>query len=123
MLTAESKDEAKKAELAHVRAQIDELDDKELHAAMQKYGGTFSVPPSSRCCYRRTPPLTVPPPFAVKAPETNNELTAPFPFNLMFETQIGPTGDFKGFLRPETAQGIFVNFGTSPISTALPPLM
>ena len=28
----------------------------------------------------------------------------------MFETQIGPTGTQKGFLRPETAQGIFINF-------------
>lgn len=28
----------------------------------------------------------------------------------MFAVQIGPTGDSKGFLRPETAQGIFVNF-------------
>lgn len=28
----------------------------------------------------------------------------------MFETQIGPTGQFKGYLRPETAQGHFLNF-------------
>lgn len=28
----------------------------------------------------------------------------------MFGTQIGPTGDKRGYLRPETAQGIFVNF-------------
>lgn len=28
----------------------------------------------------------------------------------MFDTQIGPTGQLKGFLRPETAQGHFVNF-------------
>ena len=28
----------------------------------------------------------------------------------MFPTQIGPSGTVKGFLRPETAQGIFVNF-------------
>lgn len=28
----------------------------------------------------------------------------------MFPTVIGPTGDFKAYLRPETAQGIFVNF-------------
>ena len=28
----------------------------------------------------------------------------------MFDTQIGPTGGLKGFLRPETAQGHFVNF-------------
>lgn len=57
----------------------------------------------------------------MKAPETGNDLTAPFPFNLMFETQIGPTGDFKGYLRPETAQGIFVNFGT-PHAAASPRL-
>jgi glycyl-tRNA synthetase len=28
----------------------------------------------------------------------------------MFETQIGPTGKATGYMRPETAQGIFVNF-------------
>lgn len=28
----------------------------------------------------------------------------------MFDTQIGPTGQLKGYLRPETAQGHFVNF-------------
>ena len=39
-----------------------------------------------------------------------NALSEPFPFNLMFATQIGPSGRFVGYLRPETAQGIFVNF-------------
>lgn len=48
--------------------------------------------------------------LGLKAPETNNELSPPYPFNLMFPTQIGPSGMQKGFLRPETAQGIFVNF-------------
>ena len=48
--------------------------------------------------------------FGFKSPITGNELTEPMAFNLMFPTQIGPTGDLKGFLRPETAQGIFVNF-------------
>ena len=48
--------------------------------------------------------------FDIKAPATGNELTEPFPFNLMFETQIGPEGNCTGYLRPETAQGIFVNF-------------
>lgn len=48
--------------------------------------------------------------FAMKSPLTQNELTEPMEFNLMFATQIGPTGLIKGFLRPETAQGIFVNF-------------
>jgi glycyl-tRNA synthetase len=31
-------------------------------------------------------------------------------FNLMFETTIGPGSDRPGYLRPETAQGIFVEF-------------
>ena len=31
-------------------------------------------------------------------------------FNLMFETQVGAEGTAKSYLRPETAQGIFVNF-------------
>ncbi|KAI8913173.1 hypothetical protein BC831DRAFT_490331 [Entophlyctis helioformis] len=46
----------------------------------------------------------------IRAPETGNEVTKPVLFNLMFDTQIGPTGQFKGFLRPETAQGHFLNF-------------
>mmetsp|Transcript_50555 Transcript_50555/g.56405 ORF Transcript_50555/g.56405 Transcript_50555/m.56405 type:complete len:720 (-) Transcript_50555:57-2216(-) len=33
-----------------------------------------------------------------------------FPFNLMFKTSIGPEGTSVGYLRPETAQGLFVNF-------------
>jgi glycyl-tRNA synthetase len=33
-----------------------------------------------------------------------------FPFNLMFKTSIGPEGTAIGYLRPETAQGLFVNF-------------
>lgn len=48
--------------------------------------------------------------LGIKAPATGNELTEPFPFNLMFQTSIGPTGQIAGFLRPETAQGMFVNF-------------
>lgn len=48
--------------------------------------------------------------FNMKSPSTNNDLSDPIEFNLMFGTQIGPTGLIKGFLRPETAQGIFVNF-------------
>merc|ERR1719495_676938 len=48
--------------------------------------------------------------YQIKSPLTNNELTDPIEFNLMFQTHIGPSGLTKGFLRPETAQGIFVNF-------------
>ena len=65
--------------------------------------------------------------FEIKSPLTNNPLTEPIgkyicrekvaenmnniaEFNLMFQTHIGPSGAVRGFLRPETAQGIFVNF-------------
>lgn len=48
--------------------------------------------------------------LAIVSPSSGTALSAPFPFNLMFETQIGPTGKFVGYLRPETAQGIFVNY-------------
>ena len=45
----------------------------------------------------------------------SRDLTEARPFNLMFRTSVGPvdTGDESGlvYLRPETAQGIFVNFG------------
>ncbi|GFX30832.1 glycine--tRNA ligase [Trichonephila clavipes] len=48
--------------------------------------------------------------FDMKSPNTGNDLSDALEFNLMFSTSIGPTGNLKGFLRPETAQGIFVNF-------------
>ena len=42
----------------------------------------------------------------------SRDLTEPRPFNMMFKTQVGPVPDPESFayLRPETAQGIFVNF-------------
>lgn len=48
--------------------------------------------------------------YNMKSPVTGNDLSEPIAFNLMFGTQIGPSGLVKAFLRPETAQGIFVNF-------------
>ncbi|KAM0684616.1 Glycine--tRNA ligase 1 [Mitosporidium daphniae] len=42
--------------------------------------------------------------------DLGNSLTPLSPFNLMFGTEIGPSGLLKGFMRPETAQGQFVNF-------------
>lgn len=41
-----------------------------------------------------------------------HDLTEPRPFNLMFKTTAGPVADEKNisYLRPETAQGIFINF-------------
>ncbi len=47
----------------------------------------------------------------LKSPE-GNELTPVRLFNMMFRTQIGPIDDTSAlvYLRPETAQGMFVNF-------------
>ncbi|NJO05703.1 MAG: glycine--tRNA ligase [Chloroflexaceae bacterium] len=44
--------------------------------------------------------------------QCEGKLTEPRPFNLMFRTQVGPLADDESYayLRPETAQGIFVNF-------------
>jgi glycyl-tRNA synthetase len=42
----------------------------------------------------------------------SRDLTEPRPFNLMFRTTVGPVADDEhyAYLRPETAQAIFVNF-------------
>ena len=49
---------------------------------------------------------------ALRCPDCNGELTDPRRFNLMFRTFMGPVEDTANevWLRPETAQGIFVNF-------------
>lgn len=47
--------------------------------------------------------------FGLKS-DLGNELTPVVKFNLMFGSDIGPTGLLKGYMRPETAQGQFVNF-------------
>jgi glycyl-tRNA synthetase len=48
----------------------------------------------------------------LRCPECGGELSEPRNFNLMFETHMGPVQDEGSsiYLRPETAQGIFVNF-------------
>jgi len=47
-----------------------------------------------------------------RCPECGGELTEPRMFNLMFKTSMGPVEEEAStvYLRPETAQGIFVNF-------------
>jgi glycyl-tRNA synthetase len=48
---------------------------------------------------------------SIKSPD-GNELGSPAYFNMMFKTQVGPLedGDSIAYLRPETAQGMFINF-------------
>lgn len=47
---------------------------------------------------------------AVKCPLCKGDLTAPRRFNLMFKTTVGAGSAKPGYMRPETAQGMFVNF-------------
>lgn len=76
--------EEKKEEIRLLMPKIDGMKPEELGALIRKY--------------------------EMKSPVTGNDISDPMEFNLMFGTSIGPTGQVKGFLRPETAQGIFVNF-------------
>ncbi len=46
----------------------------------------------------------------IKCPECGGKLGKVYEFNLMFRTSIGPGSKRMGYLRPETAQGMFVDF-------------
>jgi glycyl-tRNA synthetase len=46
----------------------------------------------------------------IRNPTTDGNLLPPVAFNLMFQTSIGPSSNMPGYLRPETAQGQFLNF-------------
>lgn len=46
----------------------------------------------------------------IGCPECGGELSSVYEFNLMFKTMIGPGNRMTGYLRPETAQGMFINF-------------
>lgn len=49
--------------------------------------------------------------YQLKNPKTKKgTLSKAYAFNLMFECKIGPMGDQKAYMRPETAQSIFCNF-------------
>ncbi|MDO5849936.1 MAG: glycine--tRNA ligase [Methanobacteriaceae archaeon] len=46
----------------------------------------------------------------IKCPECGGDLANIWNYNLMFKTEIGAKGDKVGYMRPETAQGIFILF-------------
>jgi glycyl-tRNA synthetase len=48
--------------------------------------------------------------YDLRNPATGLQPTPPVAFNLMFQTSIGPSSNTPGYLRPETAQGQFLNF-------------
>lgn len=77
-------DDAVKKDYEEILAKIDNYDGAGLSEIMAKYD--------------------------VRNPTTGGPLEPPVAFNLMFETKIGPTSQLVGYLRPETAQGQFLNF-------------
>ena len=88
------------------RFRWDKIEEMEwVHYCEATKGNKFIVPPSQACKHcgaRRT-----------LCPACGKgELTEPRQFNLMFKTFMGPVeeGAAVAYLRPETAQGIFVNF-------------
>jgi glycyl-tRNA synthetase len=46
----------------------------------------------------------------VRCPNCGGVLGPGRPFNMMFPIGVGPTGKDRAYLRPETAQGVFLNF-------------
>lgn len=55
--------------------------------------------------------------YNMKSPLTGNDLTEPMEFNLMFSTSIGPSGNLKGYLRPETHKAYLSTSNACTIST------
>jgi glycyl-tRNA synthetase len=77
-------DDAVVKEYEEVLAKIDNYDGPELGELIKKY--------------------------ELKNPVTGVIPSDPVAFNLMFQTSIGPSSNLAGYLRPETAQGQFLNF-------------
>ncbi|KIW07831.1 glycine-tRNA ligase [Verruconis gallopava] len=101
-LEAVKLDDAVVQEYEEVLAKIDNYDGPELGQLMEKYD--------------------------IRNPASGERTEAPVQFNLMFQIpNIGPSSQLKGFLRPETAQGQFLNFakllefnnGRMPFASAL----
>ena len=88
------------------RFRADKVDETPwVHYCAATKGNKFTIPPGEPCSHcgeRRT-----------LCPDCGKgSLTAPRQFNLMFKTFMGPVEEDAAltYLRPETAQGIFVNF-------------
>ncbi|KAI1755157.1 glycyl-tRNA synthetase 1 [Xylaria castorea] len=77
-------DEATAAEYQNILAKIDNYDGPELGDLITK--------------------------FDIRNPDGNGKVLPPMPFNLMFKSTVGPSAAAPVYLRPETAQGQFLNF-------------
>ena len=74
-------------------------EEKEQHLRIQRQADAFSPEELDALLVQ----------YECKGP-SGEAFSPSFPFNLMFKTSIGPEGTAVGYLRPETAQGLFVNF-------------
>jgi glycyl-tRNA synthetase len=83
-VAAQKLDDAVVKEYEEVLAQIDNFDGPGLGELIKKYD--------------------------LRVPASGQLPTEPVAFNLMFSTTIGPSANSPGYLRPETAQGQFLNF-------------
>lgn len=116
-LGVELKNNVKRAWWRNVVYERDDMEGLDAAILMNRlvwrYSGheaTFSDPlVDCRQCKRRFRADHV---TGTTCPDCNGVLTEPRSFNLMFQTHVGPVQDESGlaYLRPETAQGIFVNF-------------
>jgi glycyl-tRNA synthetase len=77
-------DDAVVKEYEETLAQIDNFDGPDLEKIINKYD--------------------------IRNPVTDGPVEPPVAFNLMFQTSIGPSSNMPSYLRPETAQGQFLNF-------------
>ncbi|KAI0031887.1 glycyl-tRNA synthetase [Vararia minispora EC-137] len=97
-----SEDDKKKKKKKEVKAAAVQLADEKVteYETILAQLDNYSGPELGKLC--RT--------HDIRNPDTGNEVTEPQQFNLMFTSSIGPTGQHPGYLRPETAQGHFLNF-------------
>ncbi len=77
-------DDALAKEYGEILAQIDNYDGEQLGDLIRKHD--------------------------LRNPKSGLQPSPPIAFNLMFQTSIGPSSNVPSYLRPETAQGQFMNF-------------
>jgi len=101
--------------LVEQAAQVEPSLREELHRIAEEH--TAAEHPDALAALNRVIP-------SLRCPECGGELTDARAFNMMFKTFIGPVEDTASvtYLRPETAQGIFVNFkNVQTVSRKKPP--
>jgi glycyl-tRNA synthetase len=83
---------------------------REDHLREQLAGGPAAA--TGRDAGERPPAEFMDAEVELRCPECGGELSEPRRFNLMFKTHMGPVEEAGSvvYLRPETAQGIFINF-------------